>query len=163
MSPPAERWYISHDGTRCWYTGGLRGRLRPSGSTRRFASNRPWPGIIARNYVSRAGYVDSNVPFYATTRTVRHPRDHLHVMALSFELPSNLTIKHVTRYRHDRKRFVENGSVLLIRMVRSICRRLVIDKFERDHRTCISRKKNISCLVKFYVPLYITHKNTYHI
>ena len=41
-----------HDDTRYWYTGELR-EVRPSGSTRRFASNRPWPEIIARNYTFR--------------------------------------------------------------------------------------------------------------
>lgn len=43
---------------------------RPSGSTRRFASNRPWPGIIARNYTFR-------VPVYIRpTRTCRFTRYH---------------------------------------------------------------------------------------
>lgn len=128
-----------------WYPVLVYGRIareiRPSGSTRRFASNRPWLGIIAQNYTfRRAGYVGSNVSFYATTRAVRHPRDHrhyLHMMALSFELPSNLTIEHVTRYRPGIKRFVENWSVLLLTwMMRSqFVPSSFIYKFKRDYRT----------------------------
>lgn len=106
--------------TRCWYTVESR-EIRPSGSTRRFASNRPWPGIIARNYTFRVPA--TSIPTYrfmlsrgpcvtpaTSSATVRHS----YVTALSFErtLQSD-TIRHVTRYGPREKRLVENWSVLL--------------------------------------------------
>lgn len=94
------------DDTRCWYTVESR-EIRPSGSTRRFVSNRPWPGIIARNYTFRVPTMSIPTCRFMLSRepcvtpatpsaTVRHS----YVTALSFErtLQSD-TIRHVTRYR----------------------------------------------------------------
>lgn len=124
------------DDTRCWYTIESR-EIRPSGSTRRFASNRPWPGIIARNYTFRVPAMSISTYRFMISRgpcvtpatpsaTVRHS----YVTAFSFErtLQSD-TIRHVTRYGPHEKRLIENWSVLHSpRDARSLSEFLFVDE-----------------------------------
>lgn len=137
-----------------WYTG----RIEKDSTIRKHAPIH-LKSSVARNYcpklyVSRAGYIDSDVPFYATIRVVRHPHRapiyRSYVTALSFESPFNLTIEHVTRYRPRENRLHGKLKWILLPLcvVRAICRKLAfIDEFVKLPNICLE----LDCLSIFII------------